>query len=52
MAIAFVTYGRKNTVCKNPFNHLMEFNATEINKAKTIETGTVTKDNAGVPRDQ
>ena len=38
----FVTYGVKNSVSKNFWNHLIELIKTEIIKAKIIEIGTVT----------
>ena len=43
IAIALVTYGKKNTVCKNFWKALIEFSRTEINKANAIDTGTVIK---------
>ena len=43
IAIALVTYGRKNTVCKNFWKALIELSKTEIKRAKAMETGTVTK---------
>ena len=43
IAIPFVTYGKKNTVCKNFWNHLMELRATAIINAKKMDKGTVTK---------
>ena len=42
IAMALVTYGKKNTVCKNFWNALIELSKTEINNAKAMETGTVT----------
>ena len=40
-AMPLVTYGRKKTVCKTFWNHLMELSATAIIKAKKMDTGTV-----------
>ena len=43
IAMALVTYGKKNTVCKNFWKALMLLSKTEIRSAKAMETGTVTK---------
>ena len=46
--MVFVTYGKKNTVCNTFWNHLMEFKATAMIKAKKMETGTVMNVNNNV----
>ena len=43
IAMALVTYGKKNTVCKVFWKALIEFKRTEISKANAMETGTVIK---------
>ena len=41
-AMVLVTYGKKNTVWKNPFKGLMEFKKTAINKPIMMVKGTDT----------
>ena len=47
IAIELVTYGKKNTVCKNLLKRVIEFKNTAIINAKKQEIGTVrTQSNA------